>query len=257
MSTQSSLLLSALPCLALLAFGSACGDDTGTGGAGGDGGSATGAGGLGGSDGGGGTGGEAPVTVTISGNVIGTEGPVTDGDVCFVWTDGEACADNDAQARYSITDAPTATQGSLRFRGAEIATSYLLLATEQSNIVFNAGIAGVDKLDGDYTKAGVTRTTEGVAVFGFGVAGAALELEPESGTGPLYYLADDSISDTATETDSNRVGLYLNVDPADGPFVLRFDIDGTDCTTPMFGGPLTAWNIPADAEVAFLGFSCN
>ncbi len=262
MKLHPSFLLAALSCLALLAVGSACGDDSGTGGAGGDGGSAT---NTGGSDGGGGTGGEAPATVELGGairkfvpGVMSDSVAVANAEVCFLRDGPELCTQTDQDGEYLLR-VPANTVGGLRVRADGLPTNHSPVASGTEGFRFSRLLLDHESVESVYAQAGVTVGPSGVLVLAGFAQGVAMSLNPSSGQGPYYYLSayTDELDLEATTTGPARTALYLDVDPNDGPFTAGFMVDDVLCTWPQWGAPFPAWTIPDGVEVVTLSLHCN
>jgi hypothetical protein len=242
----------------LLAASVSCGDDgsTGTGGTGGGGGTA----GTGGTAGSVGTGGGA--SVTISGQLLSFPNqPVEGGDVCFVSAGAtDLCTPTGVEGGYSLAGVPANTVGALRFRGTGIVTLYLMIVTQSDDLEIPMAVETPALVEQYYSQAGVTAGADGVllqAQITPPVAGAVPVLTPASGQGPYFWLDDTATLDlSATATTQIGVGIFLDLEPSGGPFSLHFALDGQICDTPLFGGDLPPWEIPADADEVFIPFDC-
>ena len=259
--------LAALAVVALIASGTACDDDTGSGGEGGEGGSGgdggaaggNGAGGAGGDEGGGGSGGGEP-TVVIYGFV--SEFPsnelVEEGDVCFLAEGVELCTELGVQGAYFIDDVPISTQGAVRIRAPSLPTSYLMFTTQAE------GDGEVDfilpsnaSLDSLYEAAQLTCTPTSAAVFIAGASGGLPVLTPASGEGPYYLAPSGELDLLATATLDFGVALFLDVDRADGPFTAHLEVEGVVCDFNFYGAKVSeAWDLPDDAAQVFVHARC-
>lgn len=259
--------LAALAVVALIASGTACDDDTGSGGEGGEGGSGgdggsaggDGGGGAGGDDGGGGSGGGVP-TIVLYGSIFEfpSNQPIEDGDVCFLAEGVELCTELGVQGAYFIDDVPLSTQGAVRTRAPSLPTSYLMFKSPaEGDVDLYVSFPSDASLDSYYEAAQVTRTPPSAAVFIAGASGALPVLTPASGEGPYYLSASNELDLEATATVDLGVALFLDVDRADGPFTAHLEVEGLVCDFSFKGAKLTeAWQVPDDADAVFVHARC-
>jgi hypothetical protein len=190
--------------------------------------------------------------------------PVETGEVCFV-AEGAAdlCTPTGLNGAYALTGVPQNTSGAVRFTSSEVMTMYWVVATEAEDLVMS--LATDTKAQGQsyFDQASVTPAAAALIVMGQVQApvlpGWVATLDPATGSGP-YYLVDGAgtIDVTATSNPSSdlAVAMFLNVDRDAGPISFKFDRDQETCAVPEFGGPLSAWSVPEDAELVFFQLAC-
>lgn len=207
-------------------------------------------------------------TITISG-ALGTMPPsdvqpVDNGDVCFVPTQGdEVCTTSDSLGRYTLAEVPGNALGGLRFSHEVLAKFYLMLGTQEVDLSVNLFIDTPTVLQGYYDQTGVLRL-DGRAVvlaelYPYAAEGWTATLSPASGDGPYYYANSGGLLDleaTATKLPS-AMAVFLNVDPAGGPYEVVWTKDGTSCTASSWGQPEPGpWAIPGDADITYRAYDC-
>jgi len=201
----------------------------------------------------------------------GPNAAVHEADVCFV-TEGadDICAStldhpdnqNYDKGVYELVGVPMSTVGAVRFSGPTLSTFYYMVATESEDMDLTMSIDRPATIESYYDQTGIVRDTGGFVVLGeiFPDIKSDYEavLTPASGEGPFYYGSPKGLLDlAATATKANiAMGVFLNVDLGDGPFMTSFTNGGPSCTTPSFGGAAPAWSIPADADIVYMAFEC-
>jgi len=273
-------LIATLGLALLIAAAAGCGDDesggaTGGGANGGSGGTGD-TGGVGGfgatggdgaSGGSGGAGGSAP-TIALSGNVSELSGsiqthPAKQADVCFVM-DGadDLCTSTGDAGTFDLPGVPVNTVGAVRFSSPTLSTFYHLLVTESEDIKFHLAIDTPELTQSYYDQTVLVRDPDGFVVLAELWPDVKADYEavlaPTSGDGPFYYASwYGTIDLAATATKANvAMGVFLNVDPGDGPYTTSFTKGGMTCTTPSFGADVPAWSIPTDADIVYMNFEC-
>ncbi|MBK6517302.1 MAG: hypothetical protein IPG04_25120 [Polyangiaceae bacterium] len=259
--------MAALALVSLIASGTACDDDTGSGGEGGEGGSGgdggsaggDGGGGAGGDDGGGGSGGGEP-TIVLYGSIFEfpSNQPIEDGDVCFLAEGVELCTELGVQGAYFIDDLPISTQGGFRIRAPTLPTSYLMFKTQaEGDGEVHFILPSHASLDSLYEAAQLTRTPTSAAVFIAGTSQALPVLTPTSGEGPYYLTGSGELDLEAMATVDIGVGLFLDVDRAAGPFTAHLEVEGVVCDFNFYGAKVSEpWDLPDDAAQVFVHARC-
>lgn len=208
----------------------------------------------------------AEATVTLSGELsLMPNGfnKVIDGEVCFVVDDvAEPCTMTNGVGRYTLEGIPANTRGAVVFADNKTVTFAWMLQTMSEDFFGSLWLDTPELVQSYYGAAGVERIDGRIVVLTelspMQSAGYNAVLSPMSGVGPFYYKTHSGTLDLeATETtDSVAMGVFLNVDPADGPFLFGFEKEGVPCEDTFYGAPFGEVAVPAGAELIYRSYVC-